>query len=212
MGLYSDLIFPWLVDRVEGPEVYALRERCVRGAAGNVLEIGFGTGKTLPYYGDAVRSLTVVEPSKGMNRRVRKRIRESPLTVDLVPLPGERLPFADETFDCVVVAMTLCSVSDQKRVLAEMHRVLKPEGRYHFLEHVASTDPNVRRSQDRLNALSRFIGCGCNLNRETEQLIEESGFQIEEIERLVSKDMPVRPELYPVIRGVARKASLVDSA
>lgn len=205
MGLYSDIIFPWLIDRVEGPEIYALRERCVRAAAGNVLEIGFGTGKTLPYYGEAVRSLTVVEPSAGMNRRVRKRIRESSLPVELVKLPGERLPFAGDTFDGVVVTMTLCTVSDQARVLAEMQRVLKPGGRYHFLEHVASDDPKVRRTQERLNSLSRLVGCGCNLNRETEQAIVSSGFQIDAIERLVSNDMPLRPELYPIVLGVARK-------
>jgi len=183
----------------------------VRTAAGNVLEIGFGTGKTLPYYGEAVRSLTVVEPSKGMNRRVKKRMRESPLAVELVALRGERLPFADATFDCVVVTMTLCSVTDQAKVLAEMHRLLKPQGRYHFLEHVASSDPKVRRTQNRLNAFSRFVGCGCNLNRETEKAIEASGFQIDEIERLVSKDMPLRPELYPVILGVARKTTSAPS-
>jgi ubiquinone/menaquinone biosynthesis C-methylase UbiE len=208
MGLYSDIIFPWLIDRAEGPEVYTLRERCVRAAAGNVLEIGFGTGKTLAYYGEAVRSLTVVEPSKGMNRRVKKRLRQSSLPVELAAIAGERLPFADETFDSVVVTMTLCTVKDQAHVLAEMHRVLKAEGRYHFLEHVASSNPKVRRSQNRLNSLSRLVGCGCNLNRETEQAIQTSGFRIDEIERLVSKDMPIRPELYPVILGVARKARL----
>jgi ubiquinone/menaquinone biosynthesis C-methylase UbiE len=206
MGLYSDIIFPWLIDRVEGPEIYALRERCVRAAAGNVLEIGFGTGKTLPYYGAEVLSLTVVEPSAGMGRRARNRIRESAVPVELVKLPGERLPFADDTFDSVVVTMTLCTVSDQAQVLAEMQRVLKPGGRYHFLEHVASGDPKVRRTQDRLNSLSRLVGCGCNLNRETEQAIMSSGFQIDEIERLVSNDMPVRPECYPIILGLARKS------
>jgi ubiquinone/menaquinone biosynthesis C-methylase UbiE len=204
MGLYSEVIFPWLIDRVEGPEIYALRERCVRTAAGNVLEIGFGTGKTLPYYGADVRSLTVVEPSAGMGRRARNRIRESSVPVELIKLPGERLPFADATFDGVVVTMTLCTVSDQAQVLAEIQRVLKPGGRYHFLEHVASCDPKARRTQQRLNSLSRLVGCGCNLNRETEQAIVRSGFLIDEIERLVSKDMPIHPELYPIILGVAR--------
>lgn len=206
MGFYENRVFPWLIERLEGPELFVMRERVVRGAEGDVLEIGFGTGKTLPYYdANRVGSVTAVEPSEGMTRKARERIAASPLPVKTVPLAGEQLPFDDASFDSCVVTMTLCSVTDQQQVLSEMFRVLRPGARYHFLEHVASEKPKVRAWQDRLNGLNRIVGCGCNLNRDTAAAIAGAGFTIEQIERRVSKDMPMNPEMYPVILGVATK-------
>lgn len=205
MGIYADLIFPWMIDRVEGPEVRELRARCVAEAAGEVLEIGLGTGKTLPHYSTRVTSLTALEPSNGMNRRAQRQIAQATVPVRLVPISGDKLPFADASFDESVITMTLCSVEDQSRVLSEVYRVLRPRGRYHFLEHVVSTDQKYRRIQNRLNWLNRLIGCGCNLNRDTEASIRKAGFEVERLQRIVSKDMPLHPEIFPAICGIAVK-------
>jgi ubiquinone/menaquinone biosynthesis C-methylase UbiE len=205
MSLYTERIFPWLLDQLEGREMEALRAECVRPAAGEVLEIGLGTGKSLPYYGDRVKSLTALEPSRGMNRRVQRRLQETNVPVKLVPLPGEQLPFDNESFEEVVVTMTMCSVTDPDRVLAGIYRVLRPGGRYRFLEHVASTRPRFRRVQNRLNVLSRLLGGGCNLNRDIEAVIQRAGFRFETLERTRFKGVAGLPELYPLIRGVAVK-------
>jgi ubiquinone/menaquinone biosynthesis C-methylase UbiE len=203
MGVYADVIFPWIFDTIEGPELGALREECARRAAGDVLEIGLGAGKTLPHYGPAVRSLTAIEPSAGMSRRAHERLKAVSFPTKLVPLAGESLPFEDASFDEAVVTLTLCSVADPDRVLAETHRVLRPGGRLHFLEHVASSEPRFRRLQNWLNPIERIIGCGCNLNRDTAAVIERAGFAFAEIERLISDAMPLYPPLFPLIRGIA---------
>ena len=139
----------------------------------------------------------------GMNRLAADRLAAVSFPTKLVPLAGERLPFDDASFDEVVVTLTLCSVDDPGQVLAEMRRVLKPGGRYHFFEHVAADDPWYRRLQEWLNPLQRVLGCGCNMNRETERSIADAGFTLETIERLVTPGAPVHPPLFPMILGVA---------
>lgn len=208
MGLYSDRFFPWLIDKLEGPEVYELRKQCVAPATGHVLEIGFGTGKTLPYYGDAVTRLSIVEPSTGMNLRTEALLSSARFETDVLPLKGEQLPFENETFDSAVCTMTLCSVDDVSAVLGEIHRTLKSGGSFYFLEHVRSADESTARKQRWMNPIQRVIGCGCNLTRDTHSSIDESGLVIEKLERVISADMPgFSPTMFPLIVGAARKPS-----
>ena len=159
MGFYSETIFPWLLDRALGhPNIMRRRQALVSQAQGDVLEIGFGSGATLPFYDPAqVISLTVVEPSEGMNRRAAVHLAGSPVPIRSVPGAGEKLPFADASFDTVVCCLTLCSVRDVAQVLAEVRRVLKPGGRFLFMEHVLSDDPERQRWQQRLNPIQREL-------------------------------------------------------
>lgn len=213
MGLYSDKIFPWIIERLEGPEVYRLRERCIASVEGHVLEIGFGTGKTLPFYGSGVASLTIVEPSVGMNRKTVKLLTNVPFPTHISAIKGERLPFDDNEFDAGVCTMTLCSVDDPSQVLSEIRRVLKPDGLFYFLEHVKSDDPAIASKQHRFNPVQRIIGCGCNLIRETEAEIVRMGFEIVRIEHLISEDMPgFDARMYPLILGQARNTKVSDHA
>lgn len=206
MGLYSETLFPWLLDRaLDTPTIGARRKRLVESARGDVLEIGFGTGATLPFYDrEKVRSLSVVEPSTGMNKRARATVARLnwPITIDA--LAGESLPFADESFDCVVSSLTMCSVSDPARVLAEIWRVLRPGGTFRFFEHVASEDPARRKWQDRLNPLQRVVGVGCNLNRDTAGLVRAAGFELGPVPQQIEPSFPFAAYL-PVVEGVARK-------
>ncbi|MGF1512043.1 MAG: class I SAM-dependent methyltransferase [Myxococcota bacterium] len=204
MGWYADHFFPWLIERLEGPEISALRKRCVAPVAGEIIEIGFGTGKTLPFYGRRVTRLTAVEPSRGMNRRTEVLLHSAPFPTELVPHGAEALPFKDASFDAAVCTMTLCTVDDPSAVLREVGRLLRPEGRFHFLEHVQSEDPRLKRRQQRLDPLQRWLGCGCHLTRDTETAIREAGFEIETIEKIILQDMRgFDPRLVPMILGVA---------
>lgn len=206
MGLYSETIFPWLLDKaLAHPRIMARRQALVSGAQGEVLEIGFGSGATLPFYDPAkVTSLTVVEPSEGMNRRAAARLQDSPVPIRSVPGAGEKLPFADARFDTVVCCLTLCSVSDVGQVLAEVKRVLKPGGRFLFLEHVLSDDPERQKWQQRLNPVQKVVGVGCNLNRPSAELVRAAGFQLEPLP--VQEEEPAfgaLKTLTPLVMGAA---------
>lgn len=206
MGIYSERIFPWLIDRtLDTPAINARRLRLLSQAEGEVLEIGFGTGATLPFYQfDKVRRLVVLEPSAGMNEMAARRIAASGRSVEQVRLAGESLPFESERFDTVVTSLTLCSVGDPDRVLAEVRRVLRPRGRFLFLEHVASDDPRRRRWQDRLTPLQKVIGVGCHLNRPTPELVRAAGLDLGETRQEIEPSMPFAP-LVPLVEGVATK-------
>ena len=204
MGIYSERIFPWVLDKALGhPRIEARRAALVGQATGAVLEIGFGSGATLPFYDPAkVTSLTVVEPSEGMNRRAAARLAASPVPVTSVPGAGERLPFGDAAFDTVITCLTLCSVSDVPQVLAEIRRVLKPGGQFLFLEHVLSEDAGIRRWQQRLNPVQKVMGVGCNLNRDSAAMVRAAGFALP----------PVVQEIAPAFGAVARLTPLIAGA
>ncbi len=179
MGLYSEKLFPWLLDRaLSHPRIEARRAALVGQAVGEVLEIGFGSGATLPFYNPAkVQRLTVIEPSEGMNRRAAARLATAVLPVRAVTGAGERLPFGDAEFDTVVVCLTLCSVSDPAAVLREVRRVLKPGGAFLFLEHVLSGVPKRALWQRRLTPIQKVVGVGCHLDRDTAALVRAAGFE-----------------------------------
>lgn len=204
MGIYAERIFPWLLDRALGhPRIAARRQALVAQAEGEVLEIGFGSGATLPYYEAAkVGRLTVVEPSEGMNRRAAARLASSPVPVESVPGAGEALPFAAASFDTVVCCLTLCSVADPPRVLAEVRRVLRPGGRFLFLEHVASSDARRRRWQDRLNPVQRVVAVGCNLNRDSAAMVRAAGFDLP----------PPVPQIEPAFGALAPLLPIIAAA
>ena len=209
MGLYSETIFPWLLDKVLGhPRIEARRAMLVGQASGEVLEIGFGSGATLPFYNPAkVTRLTVVEPSEGMNRRAAARLATSPVPVASMPGAGERLPFADARFDTVVTCLTLCSVNNVPQVLAEIRRVLRPGGQFLFLEHVLSEDAGVRRWQRRLNPVQKVVGVGCNLDRDGAALVRAAGFTLPPVVQELEPAFGALAKLTPLIAGAALRVA-----
>lgn len=203
MGFYSDRVFPLILDYGQPRGMQRQRELALKGVSGAVLEIGIGTGSSLSCYPGEVRSVSAVETSSGMVRRMRRRQPTSGPTVDIHQLDGERLPFEDESFDSVVALLLLCSTREPRAVLSEIRRVLRPSGRYYFLEHVLAAKPRLRRWQRRLNTIHRLICCGCQLTLDTEQLIQRSGLTMETIDH---GRFPLPHTIYPVIRGVAMRS------
>ena len=205
MGLYSRYIFPLVLDwSLSNRAVEKQRRLQLAPARGETLEIGFGTGLNLPHYPKEVTKLTVLDPERMLVRRVRSRIAASAIPIEQVQLDAsKRLPFEDSSFDTVVTTLTLCSIADVGPALAEMRRVLKPEGRYVFLEHGRSDDARMARRQDIYNPFHKILACGCNVNRPIDRLIEEAGFRLTNIERYVMADAPrLLAEMY---RGIAQK-------
>ncbi|WP_042412439.1 class I SAM-dependent methyltransferase [Streptacidiphilus anmyonensis] len=178
-----------------------LRRGLVAQAAGDVLEIGAGTGANLEYYGPAVRSLAVTEPQPPMLRRLEQHVRERAPHATVLRAPAEDLPFEDDSFDVAVSTLVLCGVEDQRRALRQLARVLRPGGRLLFLEHVRSDDARLAGWQNRLNWLNRALVC-CECNRPTLDSIRSAGFEATEVDHAVFPKAP--PFVRPLIFGVAR--------
>jgi ubiquinone/menaquinone biosynthesis C-methylase UbiE len=157
------------------------RRKLLAPAEGRVLEVGAGTGFNLPHYPDGVSELVVTDRLDGMLQRAQKRAAKTGRQIVAARVPGESLPYEDGSFDTVVASFVLCSVDDQGRVLAEIRRVLKPGGRYLFMEHVRSEDPALARKQDRYEGLWKAFCFGCHPNRDTLPRIQ-AALEVEEVE------------------------------
>ena len=204
MGFYSRVIFPRMCDRLlDRPFVAAHRRQLLAAAYGNVFEIGFGTGLNLPHYPKAVRKITTADPNVGMHRLAQRRIKQSEVDVDQRVLSGERLPFEDNAFDCAVSTFTLCSITNVVQALSEVVRVLKPSGRFLFLEHGLSPEPRVQKWQRRLNWLQMRLADGCRLDRNIRVLVDQSFISVEANEFYLEMTPKTHGYLY---RGIANKA------
>lgn len=202
MRLYGRYVLPRLIDlTMRAPAATAQRARWIPLAAGTVVEVGAGSGRNLPYYGEKVRQLYAVDPSPELARMARGRAASAAFPVDFVPAPAEAIPLDDLVADTVVTTWTLCTVADPLRALAEVRRVLNPDGRLLFVEHGRAPDARVRAWQHRLTPLWRRIGGGCHLGRPIDALLTQGGFQLEHLERGYTPGP--RPFAY-LYRGVAR--------
>ena len=188
------------IARAEEAGLHAMRKQLLAGAAGQVVEIGAGTGANLPWYGPEVKSLTVTEPVQPMVRKLERRVRELGSDATVLRAPAEDLPFESGTFDVAVSTLVLCGVDDQPRALRELRRVLRPGGTLLFLEHVRSGDAKRARQQDRLNWLNRLV-VRCDCNRATLDTIRQAGFTVTEIENTALPKAP--PFVRPAIIGTA---------
>ncbi len=204
MGLYSRYVFPLLCDfALDSALVNEQRRQLLSHVEGTVLEIGFGTGLNLPHYPAHTRQITAVDPSEGMNKRAQKRIKQAGIAVAQNQLRSEALPFGDKSFDCIVSTFTLCSVTDAPQAMQEVFRVLKPEGKFLFLEHGLSLEPNIERWQRRLNGIQQWFGDGCQLTRNIRELVAAHPFsEVDSSEAYLDKIPKTHGYLY---RGVARK-------
>jgi ubiquinone/menaquinone biosynthesis C-methylase UbiE len=204
VGFYSQVIVPLLCDfGLDRPSVAKLRRELLTHASGNILEIGFGTGLNLPHYPKQVQKITTVDPNVGMYRRATRRIKQAGIEVDQRVLSSERLPFEEYTFDCVVSTFTLCSIGDVRQAVAEVYRVLKPGGKFLFLEHGLSPEPSIQKWQHRLNWLQMRLADSCHLDRNIKELVAAQPFFSVEVEEFYLEGMPkTHGSLY---RGVATK-------
>lgn len=177
----------WLM---RGKEFQRLRSSLLTVVRGDVLEIGFGSGLNLAHYPPAVRRLTAADPARFLPRTVARRAAAVDFPVEIHHNAAEALPFADRRFDWVVSTWTLCSIADPLRALAEVRRLLKPDGRFIFLEHGRCQDERIAAWQDRLNPIQNVLGCGCHLNRRIDRLIEHGGFRLIRLDRFFMTGAP----------------------
>jgi ubiquinone/menaquinone biosynthesis C-methylase UbiE len=183
VGFYAKRVLPHLINAVmKNKDATRLRAAWLPEARGRVLEIGIGSGLNLPFYSSQVECVYGVEPSVELQKMAEERAKKSNTKVEFLSQSAENtLALADDSVDTVVMTWTLCSISDPPRALAQMKRVLKPNGRMLFIEHGRSPDAGVARWQDRLTPAWKKIGGGCHLNRQIDEILRAAGFAIQEL-------------------------------
>jgi ubiquinone/menaquinone biosynthesis C-methylase UbiE len=204
MSLWGQIFAACYDKCMSGPEKAVLRDHrkaLLSGTWGRVVEIGGGTGANLPFYPAGVEEIVITEPYEPMAKRLERKLQGSSLPVKVVRAPAETLPLDDASFDFAVSTLVLCTVKDQAAALGEIQRVLKPDGRLLFIEHVRAEDARLAGWQDRLNWLQQRWGNGCNCNRATLLTIKGAGFSVDRLSQGEMKKVP--PIVRPLIVGTA---------
>ena len=180
------------------------RRRALDGLTGTVIEIGAGNGLNFPHYPAGVTSVLAVEPDPYLREIAAQQARRARVPVEVRDGVAERLPAADAAFDAAVVTLVLCSVADQRAVLAELHRVVRPGGQLRFLEHVQAGTPGLRRVQRLVDATvwPLLLG-GCHTGRDTAATIASNGFTIERLDEFRFPPSRWSTPATPHVSGVA---------
>lgn len=190
----------WRYDVLESPMekmVFSrLRKEMLSGVSGKVLEVGVGTGKSLPYYPDGVE-LVGIDISPKMLAKAKRRAEKLGVDVDLRVMDVENLQFSDRTFDFIVVTFVFCSVTDPVKGLRELARVVKDDGMILLLEHVRSENRVVGKLMDWFNPIARWL-FGPNINRQTVVNVEAAGLEVVSVEnkgtKILKRIVARRPE------------------
>ena len=191
MGMYGERVLPRIINLVGGMKtVEPVRRRVCEGLAGDVVEIGFGSGLNIPFYPAAVTRVDAVEPANLAWKLADKRLTATKVPVHRSGLDGQSLPFANDTYDGALSTLTLCTIPDVDAALGELRRVLKPGGTLHFVEHGLAPDEGVRRWQHRVEPLQKRLLGGCHLTRPIADLLTAAGFTITELDVFYEKSAP----------------------
>jgi ubiquinone/menaquinone biosynthesis C-methylase UbiE len=191
MGYYHDTVLPRILNQAMGAKrLREVRERVCRGLRGDVVEIGFGTGLNASYYPPEVTKVFAIEPSATCMRLAEPRLAASSTPVELAGLNGEHLDLSTAQFDAVLSTWTLCTIPDLDAALAEVRRILKPGGTFHFVEHGHAPDAKVVRWQERLEPLNKRLLGGCHLTRPIADDIEHAGFAVDQLDTYYLKGDP----------------------
>jgi ubiquinone/menaquinone biosynthesis C-methylase UbiE len=178
----SDLSYDLFMLPLETFLLHRKRKSIFKEVAGNVLEIGAGTGTNLKYYDyGKLKSLTITD--QDLSPALTSYKYPKNFNVRTLQADAENLPFESGSMDSIVFTLVFCSVTDPYAGFNEIRRVLKPDGRIFFIEHVLPLHNPMRNVFHRANHQWTKIAGGCNLSRETDKIIEESGFKIEKLER-----------------------------
>lgn len=190
-GFYAKHVVPRLVNLTCAAETAdPLRRRVCAGLVGSVVEIGFGSGLNVPHYPAAVTTVAAVEPSDVAWKLAAGRVQSTRVHVERSALDAQALSYHDNSFDGAVSTWSLCTIGDPVAALTELRRVLKPGGRFHFVEHGLAPDEEVRRWQRRLEPLQKRIFGGCHLTRSMIDLLNSTGFVVQELDVFYGEGSP----------------------
>src|SRR4051794_33519255 len=167
MAWWSEHIVPRVNDvSLRGRAIRESRAMACTGLSGQVLELGFGGGLNLAHLPPEVESVGAVEPSDTGWRLSEKRRARARVPVSRIGLDGQSVAAPDASYDAALCTFTLCTIPDPLAALAEVRRLVRPGGTFHFLEHGLATDPRVARWQHRLDPWQQGLAGGCHLTRD----------------------------------------------
>ena len=192
MSLYEKYVLPKFLNCACGSKPVARqREKVVPLAEGKVLEIGIGSGLNLPFYDKTkVDEIWGLDPSEELSEMARAVAIQEDIEVNFISSGAEEIPLPDDHFDSVLITYTMCTIPEVIRANTEIRRVLKNQGKMIFCEHGAAPDDNIRKWQKRINPFWGKIAGGCNIDRNIPSLIQDSGFDIIEIEEMYLPNTP----------------------
>jgi ubiquinone/menaquinone biosynthesis C-methylase UbiE len=206
-------MFSWLMakyyDRMlqnaEKKCLHDWRKALLQDLSGEVLELGAGTGSNLAFYPHSLKRLVLTEPNVYMRQQLEAKLTHyTHLHAQVLTCAAESIPAPDQTFDAIVATFLLCTVKNPAIVLSEIHRVLRPNGKLIFIEHVAALQNPARlKWQHRFEPFWKILQCGCHLTRDTEKNILTAGFNMQKISRQSIRG--VFPIVRPGIWGMAVK-------
>lgn len=200
--------YPKLMERVEREGQAAIRHDQLMTASGRVLEIGAGNGFSVPHYPAGLAELVLLEPNPRFRAQLSEQARALETATTIVDGNAHALPFADASFDTVTASLVFCSVDDPARALSEVHRVLRPGGRFLFHEHVRG-GPVRGVVQDLMAPLQRRLADGCRPNRDFASLLAGSALDVLSLAHL---RMPTSiPMIVPLVVGTAVRPDVTPS-
>lgn len=209
-NVWNEQVVPRCTDLVlRDKQISELRRRALSPAQGRVLEIGYGSGLNVPHYPSTVTVVLAVEPSSVARRRAAGRESNSVLPVRHIGLDAQAIRAHDASADTVVCAFTLCTIPDPTVALREIRRVLRPEGRFLFLEHGLAQDTPTQRWQHRLTPMQRRLFGGCHLDRPIDALISQAGLHVTSLQH---ERLPLPRLVAPAYLGQARPGPVTTSA
>ena len=192
MSLYEKYVLPKFLNCACGSKpVSYQRKKVVPLAEGKVFEIGIGSGLNLPFYDKAkIDEIWGLDPSEELSEMAKQVAEEESMEVKFISSGAEDIPLPDNYFDCVLVTYTMCTIPEVQRANQEIRRVLKEDGKMIFCEHGEAPDQNIRKWQNRINPFWGKLAGGCNINRKIPSLIQDSGFDIIEMEEMYLPNTP----------------------
>ena len=181
-----------LMSRHEPADIRHHRDELLAGLSGRVIELGAGTGSNFAHYPPTVEEVVAVEPEPYLRERARAAAAHADVRITVLDGVADHLPADDCSFDVAVACLVLCTVPDQAPALAELRRVLRPDGELRFYEHVLSEHPAIARSQRAVDRIfwPRAFG-GCHTARDTPTAIAEAGFEVEDQRRMWVNPVPI---------------------
>ena len=191
MGIYVEQVLPRIVNVACGMKSSEpFRRRVCEGLHGQVVEIGCGSGRNVPFYPPDVVGVAAIEPADVGWKLAEKRLAATSVTVQRSGLDGESLPLPDHSCDAALSTWTMCTIPDIAVALRELRRVLKPGGTLHFIEHGLAPDEKVRRWQHRLEPMQKRLFGGCHLTRPIVDLLVDAGFRVDRVDVFYEKGAP----------------------